>query len=92
MSQSKIIPAICWTALGVSALGLLCCLVSTLWLGALVWVAVGTGAVFALSAHRRSVTHAAGQVIATRADQQYRDYLDGKASGMYGNYQPPALP
>ncbi|MGC0364830.1 hypothetical protein ABH922_002814 [Rhodococcus sp. 27YEA15] len=92
MTQSKIIPIACWALLGVSALGLLGCMISTLWLGALVWVVVGAGAGYGLAAHRRNVRRAAERVIATRADLQDRDYLAGKPTGVFGDYQPPALP
>ncbi|UUE23796.1 hypothetical protein LRQ08_21460 [Rhodococcus qingshengii] len=81
-----------WAALGVSAIGLFGCLISTLWIGALVWIAVGAGAAYGLAARRRASDRAAAKVIADRADGQNRDYLEGRPSGMYGQFEPRELP
>lgn len=89
--RSRIAGWLYWITLGVSAIGLFGCLISTLWIGALVWVMVGAGAACGLTAKRRASGRAAAKVIADRADGQNRDYLEGRPSGVYGQFEPREL-
>jgi len=80
-----------WALLAVSILGLAGCIAESLWLGAAVWVVVGSGSAWMLvrQKHRRDFSVKA--LIAAGAEHEHQDYLDGKESGVYGQFSPKEL-
>lgn len=87
--QSKIADTVGWAVLAVAILGLIGSIGIETVGGALVWVIVGGGAVWHLTAARRRRASAAAAEIAARAERENELYLDGDSSGLYGQYRPP---
>lgn len=85
-----------WVVLVLSAMGVVGCIGNTTYMAAVLWAIIGAAAAGALARRRmrrvrleRADQAARDAAIAARADAQNEAYLDGDASGVYGQYRPP---